>query len=300
MKLYHIGLCATSGTNNGLQKAFKKHCEYYEVHTGHKNLNAQIVSDCERIKPDIVFMQIQTPNVVLIDTINKIRPHVGKIINFTGDVRSPLPEWYIETGKLIDLTLFVSNTDVKLAREKGIKADWIQIGFDPEIFNLTASKKSVDVTFSANNYTQFPLSKYRYDIVHALKNRSGFALFGSGWKPVIAGDTNYSLEAQSVILNNSKIAISCSNFNHSKYISDRTLRIMGAGTFCLHHHFEDCEELYKDKEHLVYFRSIPEMIDLIDYYLEHEEERERIAKNGYELTHQLYTWDSFVKNICAL
>lgn len=301
MKTYHIGLCATPGTNNGLQRAFKSHAEYKEIHTSHKDLNNQVIKDCESFRPDIVFMQIQTPGIIHKETIRAIRNSCGKIVNFTGDVRDPLPSWYIEIGKEIDKTLFVSQTDVDIASARGIKAEWMQIGFDETIFKKTLIEPSTDIIFSANNYSQFPLSKYRKSIAHALSDSFGnkFQLYGNGWD-IPAIDTNASQQVQAAILRCAKIAVSCSNFDHEKYISDRTLRIMGAGTFCLHHYFKGCEDLYTDREHLVYFRSIPEMIDIAKYYLEHEEERERIARNGYELTHKIYTWDSFVKNVITL
>jgi len=310
MKILHVGLCATPGTNNGLQRAFKKVAEYREIYTGHKNLNAEIVKQCAEFKPDILFMQVQTPNIIWPETMKQVRQYCGKIVNFTGDVRDPLPEWYIEIGKLIDLTLFVSGTDVKKARERGINAEWIQIGFDETIFNDKGSpSKTIDVIFSANNYTQFPLSKYRYDIAVALKNefKERFQLYGNGWpKELNAIDTNASQEIQASVLRAAKIAVSCSNFDHDRYISDRTLRIMGSGTFCLHHEFKGLETLYNDYEpafnkmHLQSFQSIPEMIEYAHYYLEHEQYREKVARNGYDLTHKLYTWDCFIQNILRL
>ncbi|HEX2171884.1 MAG TPA: glycosyltransferase [Dehalococcoidia bacterium] len=39
-------------------------------------------------------------------------------------------------------------------------------------------------------------------------------------------------------------------------------------------------DLFRDREHLVTFASIPEAIDAVDYYLTHEEERRRIAAAG--------------------
>lgn len=302
MKILHVGLCATVGTNNGLQRAFKKAAEYREIYTGEKNLNGKIITECAVFKPDILFMQVQTPDIIWSETMRQCRKYCGKIVNFTGDVRDPLPDWYIEIGKLIDLSLFVSHTDVDIARARGINAEWIQIGFDETIFNNSGPlNKSADIIFSANNYTQFPLSKYRYDIAKHLYKNFGyqFQLYGNGWD-IPAIDTNSSQEKQAALLRSAKIAVSCSNFNHDQYISDRTLRIMGAGTFCLHHRFNECEILYTDKEHLVFFDNIPHMIELSKYYLENEEERGRIARNGYELTHKLYTWDCFIKNIIRL
>lgn len=302
MKIYHIGLCANPGTNNGLQRAFRKVSEYKEIHTGHSNLNAQIIKDCEAFRPDIVFMQVQTPNIIHVETMRSIRPFCGKIVNFTGDVREPFPKWYIEIGKEIDLSLFVSMKDVGIAKVSGIEADWLQLGFDEEIYNDTAKPSvSAEIVFTANNYDHFALSKERSQVAHALKKEFGnrFQLYGSGWT-IPSLDSNHSMQVQASVYRGCKIAINYSNYNHSMYVSDRCLKIMGAGAFCLSHDFKDHENLYENKKNIAIFNSIPDMIEQCYYYLENDQERNLIARNGYELTHKLYTWDSMIKNLIRL
>lgn len=302
LKIYHIGLCATTGTNNGLQRAFKNNSIYKEIHTGSRSLNSLIIKEVKEFKPDIVFMQIQTPGIVFIETIKEIKQHCGKIVNFTGDVREPLPLWYIEMGRHIDLSLFVSMEDVNTSRDMGINSEWIQIGFDDFIFNKNVIPSKVpEIIFSANNYSHFSLSAYRKEIATALskefKNR--FQLYGNGWH-IPALDSNSSLEKQAQIIKGAKINISCSNMNHSMYISDRVLRIMGAGGFCLSHEFKDIDKLYKENENIAVFRNIKELISKCHYYLENENERQSIANNGYELTHSKWTWDLMIKQIIKL
>lgn len=202
MKIYHIGLCATQGTNNGLQRAFRNVSEYHEVHTGHPDLHNQILNDVRAFKPDLVFMQIQTPNIVSINTIRKMKEHCGKIINFTGDVRDPLPNWYVEMGKEIDLTLYVSMDDVRKSKEIGIKADWLQLGFDETIYNDKVNPANVaEIVFTANNYHHFTLSKERQTAAHALQTEFGkrFQLYGSGWT-IPSLDSNHSMEQQAAVL----------------------------------------------------------------------------------------------------
>ena len=297
MKLYHYGLCATLNTNNGLQRAFKKYYDYRESHTSVPSRN--VITDIKSFKPDVLFTQIQTPNVITVDFINQIKPYCGRIINFTGDVREPTPQWYFDIGRVINKTLFVSNVDVLNARNNGVNSDWIQIGFDDEIFN---DKKepcpTSEIVFMANNYNHFPLSSYRVEIANALRNEFGsrFQLYGSGWK-IPSLDSNGSLEHQASILRGCKIAINCSNMNHSLYTSDRMLKIMGSGAFCLSHEFQDCQELYNNTENIVIFNSISQLISQCHLYLNDTAKREEIAKNGYYLTHSLYTWDKFVNNI---
>lgn len=303
MKFLHIGLSATLGTNNGLQKAFKKVGDYRELHTSHPSLNSAMVEECKQFRPDIVFMQLQAPNIVHTSTIKQIRPYVGKIVNFTGDVRDPLPEWYIEMGHSIDLSLFVSGNDVKTAKSRGINAEWCQIGFDPEIFNdqIEPDLSAPEIVFMANNYHHFPLSAYRAEIAHALHKEFGdrFGLYGNGWT-IPAKDCNGSQEQQAAILRGCKIAISCSNFNHSKYVSDRVLRIMGSGAFCLSHEFDGREEVYDIGQEIVVFDTIPEMIELCHEFIVDDWSRKYIAKSGYNLTHSLYSWDSMINNVIEL
>lgn len=295
-------MCATAGTNNGLQRAMRNASYYKEIFSGHPNLNDQIVRDCEEFEPDIIFIQIQTPGILNISTVKRIRHLCKKIVNFTGDVRSPLPEWYIELGREIDLTLFVSMEDVETARSKGIKADWLQLGFDDQIYNCEVSaKSSAEIIFTANNYDHFLLSKNRLEVANALQEefKERFQLYGSGWK-IPAINSNNSMEDQAAIYRGCKIAINYSNFNQSMYTSDRMLRIMGSGAFCLSHEFKDYEKVYTDKENIVVFKSIQDMIEKCYYYLENEKERNRIALKGYYLTHKLYTWDLMINNLIKL
>lgn len=84
------------------------------------------------------------------------------------------------------------------------------------------------------------------------------------------------------------------------YASDRILKLMGGGAMCLSHDFKDFDKLYTEGENIVIFKSIPDMIEKIYYYLENDLERKRIAKNGYDLTHKNWTWDCMIKNLIKL
>jgi spore maturation protein CgeB len=293
IKIYYIGLNA--GNGDGLERAFNKVSNCRWINTNDRNLNNRVIEECKEFKPDLVFIQVQSPGILNNSTLQNIRPFCGKIINFTGDVRDPLPNWYIETGKLIDLTLFVSMTDVRKSQDQ-INCDWIQIGFDDTIFNKhTEHVKSADIVFMANNYGSFPVSNYRKEIVSTLSNefKGRFEVFGTGWNR--ANNINDSLLKQASVYRGCKIAINCSHYNHSMYSSDRILRIMGSGAFCLSHEFRDYDKLYAD--HLAIFKNINDLVEKCHYYLENEEDRKRIANNGYEFTHTLYTWDRFVQNL---
>lgn len=78
---------------------------------------------------------------------------------------------------------------------------------------------------------------------------------------------------------NSKIGF---NISMTDDVNMRTFEVMATGTMLLTNWIPTIEELFKDGEHLVLYRSPEEMIEKVNYYLKHDDERERIAQAGYE------------------
>ena len=68
---------------------------------------------------------------------------------------------------------------------------------------------------------------------------------------------------------------------------------MGAGSLVITHRIVNngFEEIFKEGEHLVVFDDIfREMKEKIDYYLKNREEREKIAKKGFEYVKNNHTY----------
>lgn len=63
----------------------------------------------------------------------------------------------------------------------------------------------------------------------------------------------------------------------------RVFDIMGVGGFMLTNYQPEIEELFKIGENIEVYHSIEECRDKADFYLKHEESRQRIALNGYKL-----------------
>lgn len=62
----------------------------------------------------------------------------------------------------------------------------------------------------------------------------------------------------------------------------RVLDIMGAGGFLLSNYQEELAENFRPGVDCVIYESIEDAIKKAEYYLEHEEERQEIARNGHE------------------
>lgn len=60
----------------------------------------------------------------------------------------------------------------------------------------------------------------------------------------------------------------------------RIFEVMAAGGFLISNYQKELEELFVPGKEIVLFHNEEELLQLVDYYLQHEDEREEIARNG--------------------
>jgi hypothetical protein len=294
--------------DNGFTKAFKANVtEYRELNCGDPNFNNKAKSVTFDFEPDLIFIQIQTPNIITEDTARILRANCKFIVNWTGDVRTPIPRWYYDIGKHIDYTCFTNMTDVEQMNKDGIPSKYLEIGFDPTIYKHDGDViPTKDIVFFGNNYGDgyFPLSSFRVQMCNYMRSVFGvrFGVYGNGWR-ISNGDFNNSQIRESEAYRGSKIAINVSHFEYKRYSSDRLLRLLGTGVpICLAKWYPDIEKDYKDGVHLRTWKTLDELRDLCIYYLKPENEKERlkIVKNGSKLAHKMFTFDNMIKNLIAI
>ena len=75
----------------------------------------------------------------------------------------------------------------------------------------------------------------------------------------------------------------------------RIFDILGCGGFLMTNYQAELEELFEIGVDLEAYGSPEELVDKCNYYLTHEEERERIAKKGYETVKEKHTYLSRIK-----
>lgn len=262
--------------------------------TTEQDINAKILEVVREFRPNLTFMQLQGKDIVSLDTMNQLRFSNIFTVNWTGDVREDI-EWYKDYAVYFDNTLFTNETDVKALKAEGLLAGFLPVGFQDRIYNNKPNGNFVhggDIVFMANNYEgRFPMSEFRKDIADFLRGiySGDFCLYGTGW-----GLYNVSLNSrpqdEAAIYRSAKIGISISHFDYERYYSDRMLRIMACGCFCLSYHYKGIEKDFKIGEHLDTFKSEEELKDKIDYYLGHESVRKKIAEAGHDLVWNTCRW----------
>jgi hypothetical protein len=275
-----------------LQAEFKKNCDkYFFVHRDSKELSSRILDVLYRHRPTLTFCQIQAPGILPLETVKEIQ-RVSYSINWTGDARRPIPEWYKSYAPYFDVTLFSNETDVQEMRALGFRSEFLNIGFETAIYNPVFSRDlRKDIVFMGNNYPGvFPLSGLRTEMVKRLITEFGpsFGVWGEGWGDI--GSTPTGPEEEACIYRGCKMAISLSHYDLERYFSDRMLRIMGCSALCLAKWYPGISKDFTDGANIVVWKDIPELIAKIRYYLNHPDEAFTIGRAASTLVHMHHTW----------
>jgi spore maturation protein CgeB len=76
----------------------------------------------------------------------------------------------------------------------------------------------------------------------------------------------------------------------AQQIKGRNFEVPGCGGFLLTDNADNLEDYYLSNKEIVCFEGNDDLIEKIKYYLEHEEERMKIAQSGYERTLREHTY----------
>ena len=93
------------------------------------------------------------------------------------------------------------------------------------------------------------------------------------------------------IIKCSKINLNMTNYPIKTGLPLRIFDLMGAGGFVISNYQAEIPEYFIPGEDIVLYDSIPDLLGKIEYYLEHEDERIQIARNGYNKVKEYHTYD---------
>ena len=135
----------------------------------------------------------------------------------------------------------------------------------------------------------------REGLVNRLAQRSNCTLYGCCGRPQIGG-INYLYA-----ISGARIGVSVNAINSVRlYHSDRLTHYLACGTFVLAKRVPDTDLLFEDNVHLKYFDSVDEFFELAEWYLKHEQQREKIAKAGMERAHTEFNCQKIAQHLLDL
>ncbi len=100
-----------------------------------------------------------------------------------------------------------------------------------------------------------------------------------------------------VVFRQSRINLNISRRGIKSGIPLRAFDIMGSGGFLLSNFQADFLDSFVPEEDFVYYESREDLLQKIDYYLVHEEERQAIARNGHDKVAAAHTYRHRIKEI---
>jgi spore maturation protein CgeB len=176
---------------------------------------------------------------------------------------------------------------------KVIRSQW---GGSPSYVYEPDAEKKYDVSFVGQKHGQMPDGKFlRAEIIDAIQEAGiKVDLWGNYWDGYECWH-GYERHFPSVLsaFNESKICLNLSNpWHHGTMpqIKGRHFEIPQIGQFQLATPADDLQSYFEFGKEIEVASSIPELIEKLKYYLEHDEEREAIARAGHERMLAEHQW----------
>lgn len=202
----------------------------------------------KEFQPEFAFCQFQDRGLITYKFPEYLKSIGCFSVNWSGDVRHPLPDWYKDLAPYFSVTSFTNVPDVEEIRAMGYRAEFLQIGYDETIFNTEGAGERSGVVFLGNNYSgyRFAESEGRREMVAALAKAfpDDFTVYGMSWEGIVPPKNNggYLHETMSApVLKKALISVGWDHFHRPGFASDRILRGTACGCAVVNQHYEGIE-----------------------------------------------------------
>lgn len=262
---------------------------------------------------------------VTLDHLALLRERKIPSASYHLDLYVGLERKYLHQGKSLEEVLqtdpfwrteyvFTPDGDPKsqeVFEANGVKHYYMKPGvYKPECYMADPTESDdprVDVLFvgggdkiGSPNIYGHPEWNYRNELITWLYDtyRDRFTKYGHPQYTVRNHPLNLLYAQTKVVVGDSV----CLNFNHEHYWSDRVYETLGRGGFLIHPYIKGLKEEFEDKKHLVFYEygNFEQLKSLIDYYLEHEDEREAIRLAGHEFVKNHATYNDRLKQMLRI
>jgi len=251
-------------------------------------VNKLLTSQVKNYNPDIIY--INFPRFLNADTVVSIRQSAPDAIYLGGD-GDPWPKLQknkIEVARKLDILTATNDGEfLQSYIDAGVKKCFFMPNLcDPDVDHRyeVSDKWKCDILWTGKaRHSANPGDTLRGELIERLAKQNSCRLYGCLGRPKIGGiDYLYAISG-------ARIGVNVNAYESVKLChSDRLTHYMACGTFVLARRFEGCDLLFKDGQHLRYFDTIDEFFDLADWYLNHEQERKKIADAGMKRVHEQF------------
>ena len=281
--------------------------------SGKAEMNEMLIKKIELTKPDLVFTYL-IKNEIETNTLKIIKEQkITKTLVYFGD-----DEWRYENFSSVYAPYFdyiVTTDPDSIEKYRKINCLYVlyqRTGANHRVFK----KKNCEKDIKCSYVGAARLDRVKF-INKLRKQKIDIKCWGTGWnvsffERVINkigigrnifekkyAKTRLSFEEMCDIFNRSKINLCTSESFRGdiKQIKARVFEVTASGGFLLCEHVKGIEDFFILDEEIVCYNSFDDLISKIGYYLENDEERNKIALNGYKRTLSQNTAEIRLKEI---
>ena len=249
-----------------------------------------LAAQIKEYKPDVLWNQAMEG--IHPDFLREIKPYARILV---GQHAAPLPRR--KDFGCYDLVVSSLPNFVEYFRRTGLRAEFHRLAFEPRILPCLADRRAkIPVSFvgslSRDHVSRLELLEYlcsRRELqvwareARTLPSRSSIrrCYMGDAW-----GIEMYRTLQSSKITLNHHIGVAGSYANNL-----RLFEATGVGTLLVTDWKQNLQQMFEPGKEVVVYRSAEECAELIQYYIEHEEERAKIAAAGQARTLRDHTYN---------
>lgn len=247
-------------------------------------------------KPDIMFCT--KANNISLKNLEWSKERFTTIMWYF-DIRIPIEQKILDRAKRVDLFYITNYGQIPQFIKEKVNVKYLTQACIT-VFSSTKKNYLYDVSFIGNNNGG---SSMREEILNSIGSYFNLHVWGARW----TSNENFTShprifkEVYADVCVQSKIILDIKSYDYCIKVegnfSNRIPLTLGYGGFLISQYVPGMEDSFKDREHIVYFRTAEEAIRIIRYYLEHKDERAKIAKQGREFALQNYTYKNRVVQI---
>jgi len=249
-----------------------------------------LAAQIKHYKPDVLLNQAM--GGISNRFLKEMKPHVRLLV---GEIASPLPQR--EDFECYDLVTSSLPNFVSHFRKLGIPSELNRLAFEPRVLERLneSDKATLPLSFVGS---LSPAHQARVRLLEYLCRRLPVKVWGKGIEsspkdsPIRQyymgkawGIEMYGILQRSKITLNHHIDVAKSYANNC-----RLYEATGVGTLLITDWKVNLHEIFELDKEVAAYRSPEECAELIQYYLEHDKEREAIARAGQERTLREHTY----------
>jgi hypothetical protein len=248
-------------------------------------------AEFRRFRPDTVFVFFRDLPQLLASEFRRD----ARVVVWCEEALESLDGSVVDYFSNADLVCMSNPARFGWLRERGLdNMAFLMSGFSPRYHSPAPPHHCVrDVAFIGGPGRRGQRAAFLAEI----SNRHRTEVFGMHWDRwsgmhkglQVRGPVNNREYAR--ICASSRIVLGVNEINEDDYyFSNRTFLTMACGAFHLTHYVPRLENVFRNGEHLVWYRSDEEALELIDHWLPRVAERARVAAAGHSevMAHHQY------------